>query len=142
MRDTSLASSLVEKVNHFLILSCLPNYNTHAFPEDIYAHRHDESVLALPALDRAVTASNNAATTTDESPVFEHGTALINGHDKEVTSLTWTSEGELVTIGDDLMARCWREGDRARQLRTEGEGQGRRWGCGWAEVKDGWDDEG
>lgn len=75
-----------------------------------------------------------------------YGTHLVRGHEKEVGSLCWTSEGKLVTVGDDYMVRCWDEtagGGRARDLRTLGEGEGRRWGSGWAEVGDDWDvDEG
>lgn len=74
-------------------------------------------------------------------PIYEHGSALIRGHSLEVTGLTWTSEGELVTLGDDFVARCWREGPRARDLRTDGEKEGRRWGCGWAEAEGDWDDD-
>ena len=75
-------------------------------------------------------------------PVHEHGTALIRAHNKEVTSLTWTHDGELVTISDDFTARCWREdASKARELRACGEGEGRRWGCGWAHVATEWDEE-
>lgn len=79
----------------------------------------------------------------DTIPIYQHGSALIRGHDREVTGLTWTIGGDLVSVGDDLTARCWREGrgGEARSLRVGGEGEGRRWGCGWAEVEEGWDDE-
>ena len=72
----------------------------------------------------------------------EHGTALIRGHDKEVTSLAWSHDGDLVTVSDDFSARCWREdSEKARELRSCGEGEGRRWGSGWADVDAGWDEE-
>lgn len=77
----------------------------------------------------------------DSVPISTHGTPLKRGHDREVGSLTWTSEGELVTVGDDYLVRCWREGDEARDLRTGGEGEGRRWGCGWADVNERFDDD-
>ncbi|KAF4551252.1 WD domain-containing protein 37 [Elsinoe fawcettii] len=77
----------------------------------------------------------------DELPIYETGTSLVRGHRKEVTSLSWTADGELVTISDDFTARCWREGPKARELRQGGEGQGQRWGCGWAEIEDEFDDE-
>lgn len=78
----------------------------------------------------------------DESLLISsNGTALRHGHEREVASLTWTSEGELITVGDDYLVRCWREGDEARDLRTGGETGGRRWGCGWAEVSEKYDDE-
>jgi WD40 repeat protein len=69
-------------------------------------------------------------------PILTHGTPLIRGHnDREVGSLCWTSEGDLVTVGDDFLVRLWREdGDDARELRTAGEFGGSRWGCGWADV--------
>ncbi|POS88440.1 hypothetical protein EPUL_000035 [Erysiphe pulchra] len=72
-------------------------------------------------------------------PIFNYGTALIRGHDREVGSLTWTSDGDLVTVSDDFLVRVWREGDEARNLRTCGEKEGRRWGCGWADVGDEYD---
>lgn len=62
------------------------------------------------------------------------GTALVRGHGSEVTSVTWTFEGELVSVGDDGVVRVWREdGEAARELRRVGEAEGRRWGCGWAD---------
>lgn len=74
--------------------------------------------------------------------VHEHGTALLRGHTKEVTSLSWSKDSELVTVSDDFTVRCWREhGERARELRGCGEGGGRRWGCGWADVDSVWDEE-
>ncbi|WPG99442.1 Hypothetical protein R9X50_00225600 [Acrodontium crateriforme] len=75
-------------------------------------------------------------------PIYEHGTALIRGHDKEVTSLTWSHDGDLVTISDDFSARCWRQNSvTARHLRGCGEGGGQRWGHGWADVDGSWDDD-
>lgn len=79
----------------------------------------------------------------DLFPVYEQGIALAQGHRKEVTSLVWTHDGELVTLGDDFTARRWREdsGEIARGLRLGGEGEGKRWGCGWAEVSAGYDED-
>ena len=76
----------------------------------------------------------------DSIPIYTHGTALIRGHNREVTGLNWSINGELVTVGDDYTVRCWREGAQARELRTGGEKEGRRWGCGWAEADSDWDD--
>ncbi|KAH0538405.1 hypothetical protein FGG08_005005 [Glutinoglossum americanum] len=73
----------------------------------------------------------------DTIPIHHHGAALIRGHQTEVTGLSWTSEGELVTVGDDFLARCWREGEESRGVRRGGEEGGRRWGWGWAEVEGG-----
>ncbi|KAL8767010.1 MAG: hypothetical protein Q9209_006364 [Squamulea sp. 1 TL-2023] len=78
---------------------------------------------------------------TDTIPIYNHGTALVRGHEYEVTALNWAHGGDLVTVSDDFTSRCWREDiDRSRDLRIGGEGEGRRWGCGWADVSGGWDD--
>lgn len=70
-------------------------------------------------------------------PIYEHGTALIRGHEKEVTAVTWNYDGSLTTVSDDFTVRCWREdGVVARHLRQDGEGGGRRWMTGWADVSD------
>lgn len=82
--------------------------------------------------------SSTAAPSDNRTPIpyyQHHGTALVRGHTQEVTCVSWTAEGNLVTAGDDCTVRCWREDDKeARQLRLAGEGQGRRWNCGWAEY--------
>ncbi|KAL8894943.1 MAG: hypothetical protein Q9192_003948 [Flavoplaca navasiana] len=79
---------------------------------------------------------------TDTIPIYDHGTPLVRGHENEVTALNWAHGGELVTVSDDFTARCWREDiGKARDLRMGGEGEGRRWGSGWADVGEGWDDE-
>ncbi|KAK2877262.1 hypothetical protein FQN49_001301 [Arthroderma sp. PD_2] len=69
-------------------------------------------------------------------PIYHHGTALVEGHNKEITAVSWAHGGELVTVSDDLNARCWREGPKARKLRVDGDVEGQRWQCGWADVKD------
>lgn len=86
-------------------------------------------------------ARRSNAKTQGELPIYETGTALVRGHRKEVTSLSWTADGELVTVSDDFSARCWREGSKARELRIGGEGEGQRWGCGWADVDDDFDED-
>lgn len=73
-------------------------------------------------------------------PAARRGTPLVRGHGKEVGAVAWTSEGKLVTVGDDYLVRCWSEDrEAARDLRLGGETEGRRWGCGWADVGDGWE---
>ncbi|KAK4539953.1 hypothetical protein LTR36_009923 [Oleoguttula mirabilis] len=85
---------------------------------------------------------SQASTTKSSLPIYEQGTALVRGHNKEVTSLSWTHDGELVTVSDDFKARCWREdGDTSRYLRGCGEGGGLRWGHGWADVDASWDED-
>ncbi|KAL4871044.1 hypothetical protein BDV12DRAFT_164648 [Aspergillus spectabilis] len=77
----------------------------------------------------------------DTIPIYQTGTPLIEGHKKEVSAVSWTVDGELITVSDDYNARCWREGPEARDLRTGGESEGRRWRCGWADTKDSYEDE-
>jgi hypothetical protein len=95
----------------------------------------DGALPSLPALSSKTRLVSSV-------PTYEQGTALARGHNKEITSLTWTHDGELVTIGDDFAARCWRENaDEARELRGCGEAGGRRWKCGWAEADSSWDED-
>lgn len=71
-----------------------------------------------------------------------NGTSLTRGHDREVGSVCWTYDGDLVTVGDDYYVRCWREDrETARDLRTNGERDGRRHGCGWADVENDYDED-
>ena len=81
----------------------------------------------------------------DTIPIYNHGLALIRGHDREVTSVAWSCDGELITVGDDMKCRVWREnGQKARGLRTVGEANGDRWCHGWAELgttSDEWDQD-
>ncbi|KAJ6113579.1 hypothetical protein N7523_006896 [Penicillium sp. IBT 18751x] len=77
----------------------------------------------------------------DTIPIHQSGTPLIEGHQKEVTGMSWTVDGELITVSDDYSARCWREGPEARELRSNSKKDGRGWQCGWASTKDSYDDE-
>ena len=78
----------------------------------------------------------------DTIPIYRHGSALVQGHKSEVTGVSWSSAGELISVGDDFRARVWREDEmEARTLRTNGERGGARWEKGWAEAEGGWDDE-
>lgn len=102
----------------------------------------DERYMARPRHQGVTTPAPTVPRLNDTIPIYTHGSALVRGHGREVTGLTWTRGGELISVGDDFRARCWREdAPGARELRTGGEGEGRRWGCGWAEVGDGWDDD-
>ncbi|KAL2075297.1 hypothetical protein VTL71DRAFT_240 [Oculimacula yallundae] len=93
-----------------------------------------------PTLRRSASGLNSRAD--DSLLISTNGTALVRGHDREVGSVTWTSSGDLVTVGDDYLIRCWREeGDDAKDLRVGGEKEGRRWGSGWADVDEGYDDD-
>ncbi|TGO32462.1 hypothetical protein BHYA_0315g00030 [Botrytis hyacinthi] len=92
-------------------------------------------------LHSALWESRKDTSAEDPVPIYAHGTALIRGHAREVSSLSWTSNGELICADDDWNVRCWREGRDARDLRMGGETGGRRWGCGWADVEENYDDE-
>lgn len=72
---------------------------------------------------------------------INNGTALIEGHRGEVSSLNWTVEGDLVTVGDDRRVRCWREAPKAAELRCRTDRSGRRWNSGWADVGSDYDIE-
>lgn len=78
----------------------------------------------------------------DNIPIVKIGTPLVRGHEEhEVGAVSWTNEGKLVTSGDDFLIRCWNEGqEEAADLRTGGETGGRRWGCGWADVAEDFDE--
>lgn len=106
-------------------------------------------VAKRPALSRTSSVSGIVRSVVKEDiPIIRtindvsYGAPLVRGHTKEVGALAWSRDGSLVTVSDDYLVRCWRESDRgvkARDLRIGGEGEGRRWGCGWASVEDDWD---
>jgi WD40 repeat protein len=78
----------------------------------------------------------------DDCPIYHHGTALVNGHRKEVTAVAWTHNGNLVTTADDYTTRLWREdAGRARSLRLNVDRDVGRHQCGWADVRPGFDDD-
>ena len=87
------------------------------------------------------------ASAADSTPIYHCGMPLINGHTREASSVAWSASGDLISVGDDFTARCWREGtsehDVARELRADGEAK--RKGYGWAasstrsEILDDWD---
>ena len=90
--------------------------------------RTDSQSTSLALLQRAAD---------DDIPIYYTGTPLVRGHINEVTAVTWSTEGSLVTISDDLTVRCWREEpDKAREMRVGYEGEASRHGSGWAAVRD------
>ena len=95
--------------------------------------------VSLPPLRRSASGHNLGSN--DTIPISTNGTALIRGHDREIGSLSWTSEGDLVTIADDYLVRVWHQGEGARDLRIGGESGGRRWQCGWADVSADYDED-
>ena len=92
--------------------------------------------ILRPSLSRSTSSRSQ-----DTIPIYEHGTPLVRGHDAEVTSVSWAKNGSLISVSDDHRVRRWIEGSQARELRTGGEGEGKRWQCGWADVSVGYDDD-
>jgi WD40 repeat protein len=96
--------------------------------------------LRRPTVRRTASTGSLATRMRDTIPIYDNmGTALLPGHDKEVTGLCWSWDGQLITIGDDYTARCWREGSPARDVRTREFGHEKH-GWGLAGVDEGWDD--
>ncbi|PHH83309.1 hypothetical protein CDD82_2279 [Ophiocordyceps australis] len=84
--------------------------------------------------------SSSLMSTVSSPPISRIGTALIRGHTREVTSLSWSCQGRLVSASDDFFVRHWQEdASRARHLRQVGEFGGERNLSGWAEVAEDWD---
>lgn len=105
---------------------------------------------ARPRMPRSTTSSFNTLFTKsraleDGLPIYYHGTPLVHGHNKEVTSVAWSSEGNLITASDDFTVRCWRENSQeARRLRKldKEKSAAEILGCGWAGVGvEGWDED-
>ncbi|KAL2396786.1 hypothetical protein ABEF93_002855 [Exophiala dermatitidis] len=75
-------------------------------------------------------------------PIYYHGTALVNGHSKEVTAVAWTVNGNLITTADDYTSRCWRENaQEARALRLNADRDLSRYQSGWADARKGYDND-
>ncbi|KAG6044377.1 hypothetical protein E4U39_003438 [Claviceps sp. Clav50 group G5] len=74
-------------------------------------------------------------------PILRTGTPLVRGHSREVTNVSWSRDGDLVTASDDYWVRRWSTSlrDQARHLRTVGEFGGERYMAGWADVASDWD---
>ncbi|RDA94210.1 hypothetical protein CP533_0602 [Ophiocordyceps camponoti-saundersi (nom. inval.)] len=84
----------------------------------------------------------NPSSSSSSSTILNAGTPLIRGHSHEVTTLTWSREGGLLTASDDCFVRRWRQkASRATYLRQVGEFGGERHLAGWASVGDDWDDD-
>ncbi|KAF2489798.1 WD40 repeat-like protein [Lophium mytilinum] len=117
-----------------------PQYQDEDADELPRTRSSSRSLSSAPSLTMASSGSGSPSSR-DTIPMYQHGTPLIRGHEKEVTNVAWTTEGSLVSVGDDFTSRCWREGPRARELRLSGETGGQRWASGWADVVGGFDDD-
>ncbi|KAI6782386.1 WD40 repeat [Emericellopsis cladophorae] len=97
-----------------------------------------------PLLSASRSTPSSLTPSTANIPIFKCGTALVNGHEKEVSTVSWTHDGKLVSLSDDSSVRHWQGddgGDRARYLRGVGDFGGERWNCGWADVGADWDED-
>lgn len=105
---------------------------------------HPTGRLQLTRTDRqSMSLSLKKRAAEDDIPIYYLGTPLVRGHRSEVTGVAWCKGGNLVTVGDDSLARCWRESEeRASYFRSGYEGEVERQGAGWAALRDeDWDDE-
>ena len=116
-----------------------PESNSHDEADDLPEPTH--ITRSFSRASRLSVGSRYPSMLADTIPIYEHGTPLIRGHDAEVTSVSWTRRGTLVSVGDDFRVRRWKQGLSARELRLNGEAEGRRWQCGWAAVNDGYDED-
>lgn len=98
---------------------------------------------AVPTPSQSFAATPSGITPSSSPiPIFRSGTPLVRGHSREVTTLSWSYDGKLVTASDDYIVRQWQSGgDKARHLRQVGEFGGERHMAGWADVADDWDDD-
>lgn len=88
----------------------------------------------------ATPSQSASASTSSLLPISRIGTPLIRGHSREVTILSWSNEGKLITASDDAIVRHWQQdATQARHLRQIGEFGGERYMAGWADTGDDWD---
>jgi WD40 repeat protein len=88
--------------------------------------------------------------TTGTVALVHNGTSLKGGHQREVTGVSWTHDGKLATISDDMTIRHWQETPTeghtavmdvprdARDLRTDRNAMKSHY-AGWARVPRSWD---
>lgn len=105
------------------------------FPTDENAIRANWALGSVPGEDPP---QAEAA----QTPIVRNGTALVEGTSREVSSVKWTADGRLVSLSDDYSIRFWgQDAEQARFLRGCGDFGGERFGCGWADVDEGFDME-
>lgn len=97
---------------------------------------------STPAPTPSQSFSSATAPLSSPVPIFKIGTPLVQGHSREVSTLSWSNEGRLVTASDDCTVRQWQQGgDTARHLRQVGDFGGERHMAGWADVGADWDND-
>lgn len=128
--------------------------NAHILPEDNTNTNTNTNRSGSFSISSSFSASTPLATTpfcstpqasggsggSSTIPISRSGTPLIRGHSREVTTMSWSYDGKLVTASDDYVVRQWQQDAReARHLRTVGEFGGERHMAGWADVSADWD---
>lgn len=104
--------------------------------------RQDPAASAAPSYSRALNTPMTLTPSNCDIPIYQCGTTLAHGHTKEVSNVSWTRAGRLVTASDDGYVRHWQEdAAKARHLRRIGDFGGERWMAGWALADDEWDAE-
>ncbi|KAH7246264.1 WD40-repeat-containing domain protein [Fusarium tricinctum] len=95
---------------------------------------------SAPTPSRSFSSTAGAEPTSSTIPIFRNGTPLIHGHSREVSNVSWSYDGKLVSASDDSVVRQWQEDEgRARYFRQVGDFGGERYFAGWADVGDDWD---
>ncbi|KAF4457721.1 hypothetical protein F53441_415 [Fusarium austroafricanum] len=105
------------------------------------AHLLDLSGSA-PTPSRSFSSAAGTEPASSTIPIFRNGTALVHGHEREVSNVSWSFDGKLVSASDDSIVRQWQEDEgRARHFRQVGDFGGERYMAGWADVGSDWDVE-
>lgn len=135
---------------HSFYVKCAIRPRRGSKPELLAVGSSDSCAVLFPTDERYMRAAwarrehqladGPASASSDRLPIYHGGTPLIRGHSREVTTLSWSHTGRLVTASDDYIVRHWQQDDaRARHLRQVGEFGGERHMAGWADVTDDWD---
>ncbi|RFU76776.1 wd domain [Trichoderma arundinaceum] len=104
------------------------------------SHITSDTTFATPSQSISTPSAFGSSAATPLIPISRLGTPLIRGHSREVTTLSWSHDGKLVTASDDYIVRQWQQDEsKARYLRQVGEFGGERHMAGWADVGDDWD---
>ncbi|PON24103.1 hypothetical protein TGAM01_v207114 [Trichoderma gamsii] len=100
----------------------------------------EASAFATPSQSISTPSAFGSSAAAPLLPISRFGTPLIRGHSREVTTMSWSHDGKLVTASDDYIVRQWQQNEsQARYLRQVGEFGGERHMAGWADVGDDWD---
>ncbi|KAJ4255439.1 hypothetical protein NW762_009434 [Fusarium torreyae] len=97
---------------------------------------------SAPTPSRSFSSTAGGEPASSTIPIFRTGTPLKHGHTREVSNVSWSYDGKLVSASDDSVVRQWQEDEgRARYFRQVGDFGGERYFAGWADVGSDWDAE-